>query len=164
MLRAGAGMHWLLTAYLWLISIVGLGNWNAQPEPHMAAALLAGQRLEAGDIGFLVFVSLPGVLFWFAYRRRSFLFAIAALFFDALWMLMQVQSWWLPYITGHAKPWQIAYARGVTTKVLPSFGTHVAPDGMHFVISVLIVASLGTGLAGLRQLKREAPRPTSITT
>ena len=58
-------------------------------------------------------------------------------------------------MTGNAKAWQIEYAQGRTTKVLPSFGTHLAPDGMHLVISVLIVASMVTGLIALRQLRQQ---------
>ena len=48
MMRWSAWMHWLLTGYLWLISSCRWGSWNAQPGPHMASALLAGQRLQAG--------------------------------------------------------------------------------------------------------------------
>ena len=154
MMRLSAWVHSLMAGYLWLISFVALGNWNAQPEPNMASTLLSGSTLRAGDIGFLAFVSLPAVLFWIAYWRRSFVFGVIALFFDAFWLLMQVQSWWMPYITGNAKAWQIEYARGRTTKVLPSFGMHVAPDGMHLVISLLIVASMVTALFALRGLRK----------
>lgn len=38
-------------------------------------------------------------------------------------------------------------------KILPSFGNHVAPDGMHLMIQVLLVAALITGVAGLGQIK-----------
>jgi hypothetical protein len=38
--------------------------------------------------------------------------------------------------------------------VLPSFRRRVASDGMHFVISILLVPALTTGLIALRQLKR----------
>jgi hypothetical protein len=155
MMRLSVWSHCLLASYLWLISLVSLGNWNAQPEPHLMSAMLAGNPPGAGDLGFLVFISLPAVLFWIAYWRSSIIFAFAALFFDAFWMLMQIQSWWVPYVAGNAKAWQIEYAKGPRTKLLPSFGTHVAPDGMHFVISVLIVASMATGLAALRRLRQE---------
>lgn len=153
-MRRGAWCHLALTGYLWLITFVPLGKWNAQPGPHLALTLLAGQRLQAGDVGFLVFVSLPAVVFWLAYWRRSFLLASGALFFDAFWTLMQVQSWWVPYVTGTTKAWQLEYAKGSTTKVLPSFGNHVAPDGMHLMISVLLVVAIVTGLMGVRELRQ----------
>ena len=151
-----------MTGYLWLISFVPLGNWNVQPAPSMSSALLTGHSLQSGDIGFLVFVSLPAALFWTAYWRKSIVVASLALFFDLFWLLMQVQSWWAPYVTGNAKAWQIEYAHGRTTKLLPSFGTHVAPDGMHILITLLIVAGMLTGLLALRaqrQMRRSQNVP-----
>jgi len=152
-MRLSAWLHWALAAYLWLVSCVSLGNWNAQAEPHFIALLRAGHKLEFGDVGFFAFVTLPAILFWIAYRRRSLWFALAALSFDVVWLVMQVQSWWLPYLLGTTKAWQLAYAQGPTTKVLPSFGAHVAPDGMHFLISVLLVAGMVTAVSGLRQMR-----------
>ncbi len=154
-MRLGAWLHWVLAAYLWLITCVSLGNWNAQDEPHLIASLMAGDPLEAGDLGFLLFVTLPAGLFWIAYRRSSLAFGGVALVFDAVWMAMQVQSWWVPYAFGTSRAWQLAYAKGRTTKVLPSFGAHVAPDGMHLVISVLLVASIAVSLRGLYRLRQE---------
>lgn len=43
------GVYWLLAAYLWLVSLISFGNWNAQPEPRLVAALRAGQSLTRGD-------------------------------------------------------------------------------------------------------------------
>ena len=82
-------------------------------------------------------------------------FGGVALVFDAVWMAMQMQSWWVPYAFGTSRAWQLAYAKGRTTKVLPSFGAHVAPDGMHLVISVLLVASIAVSLRGLYRLRQE---------
>jgi hypothetical protein len=59
----------------------------------------------------LVFVTLPAVLFWVAYKRNSFWFALPALTLDVVWLVMQVQSWWLPYIFGTDRSWQLAYAK-----------------------------------------------------
>lgn len=154
MMRRSAWLHWLLTSYLWLISWIPLGNWNRQREGTLLEALRRGAAIHAGDWGMLVFVTLPGVLFWAAYKRSSFWLALPALAIDVAWLGMQIQSWWVPYIFG-TEGWQLAYAKGPTTKVLPSFGHHVAPDGMHFLIAVLVVAALLTGVAGLRQLLRE---------
>jgi hypothetical protein len=152
-MRRSAWLHWLLTAYLWLIAWIPLGNWNRQRGGTLLTALLGGRGIEAGDLGFLMFVSLPALLFWVAYKRNSFWLAIVALTLDVVWLGMQIQSWWLPYILGTDRTWQLEYAKGPTTKVLPSFGHHVAPDGLHFVIHVLLVAALMTGVAALRQIK-----------
>jgi hypothetical protein len=152
-MRLGAWLHWVLAGYLWLLTWVSLGNWNAQDEPHLMASLMAGNSLEVGDVGFLLFITMPAVLFWIAYRRGSLIYGYLALVFDALWMLMQVQSWWVPYVFGTSKAWQLAYAKGRTTKVLPSFGAHVAPDGMHLMISILLIASIAVSLRGLSELR-----------
>ncbi len=153
MVKRSARLHLALTVYLWLISWIPLGNWNRQREGTLFQALMSGRGIQAEDWGMLLFVTLPCVLFWLAYKRSSFWFALPALALDIVWLAMQIQSWWLPYIFGTDKRWQLAYAKGPTTKLLPSFGNHVAPDGMHFVIHVLLAAALITGAAGLRQIK-----------
>jgi hypothetical protein len=150
MAKISLWVHWLLAAYLWLVSLVSLGRWNAQPEPHLVAALRAGQSLTRGDAAFLGFVALPALLFTLAVLRRSRLAAASALICDLIWLALQILSWWIPYIFGTAKPWQVRYGKGPTTKILPSFGLHVAPDAMHLLITILIVAALWTGLETLR--------------
>jgi hypothetical protein len=72
---------------------------------------MAGDPLEAGDLGFLLFVTLPAGLFWIAYRRGSLAFGGVALVFDAVWMAMQVQSWWVPYAFGTSRAWQLGMRR-----------------------------------------------------
>jgi hypothetical protein len=153
MMRRSAWLHWLLAAYLWIIGWIPLGDWNRQRDGNLLSALLDGRGIQAGDLGMLAFVTLPAVLFWVAYKRSCFWSAVAALTLDIVWLSMQIQSWWIPYIFGTHTKWQLEYAQGPTTKVLPSFGTHVAPDGMHLVIHMLLAAAWITGVAALRQMK-----------
>ena len=155
MARLSLWIHWALAAYLWLISLVSLGNWNAQPGPHLLAAVRSGQSLTIGDAAFFSFVTLPAVLFTIAVLRRSFVAAASALVFDLVWFALQVLSWWVPYAFGTAKPWQVKYSQGATTKLLPSFGLHVAPDGMHLLISVFLVAAMATGVCSLIDMRRD---------
>jgi hypothetical protein len=145
-------LHWLLTAYLWLIAWFPLGNWNHQQDETLLPQLLEGKGLHPDDIGMLFFVTAPALLFFVAYHYRKFWFAIAALALDGWWAFMQIQSWWIPYILGTNVPWQLKYAKGATTKVLPSFGNHVAPDGMHFLIHVFLAAAMITGFFALHEL------------
>ena len=154
MLRYSAWTHVLLTAYLWVVACIPLGNWNRQRDPQLISALLSGSGIALSDLFMMVFVTIPAVLFWIAYQQRRFWVGVLALGFDVFWLWMQVQSWWIPYLIGTNTRWQLEYAKGSTTKVLPSFGSHVAPDGMHFVLDILLVAALITGLIALRQLKR----------
>jgi len=159
-MKRSAWFHWLLAIYLWLITCIPLGNWNRQHDRTLFETLARGGKLDVGDVIFLALVVLPAILFWVGYQKRNLWFAIVALVLDAVWLVLQIQSWWIPYIFVTDVSWQLAYAKGRTTKVLPSFGNHVAPDGMHFVISVLIVAAMITGIVGLRQMKqRRAESP-----
>jgi hypothetical protein len=144
----------LLTAYLWVVACIPLGNWNRQRDPQLISALLSGSGIALSDLFMMVFVTIPAVLFWIAYQQRRFWVGVLALGFDVFWLWMQVQSWWIPYLLGTNTRWQLDYAKGPTTKVLPSFGRHVAPDGMHSVIGIMLLAALITGLMALRQLKR----------
>src|SRR2546430_10329591 len=51
-----------------------------------------------------------------SYKRNSFWFALPALTLDTVWLVMQIQSWWLPYIFGTDRSWQLAYAKGPDRK------------------------------------------------
>ncbi len=108
----------------------------------------------------LAFVTLPAVLFWLAYKKSSFWFGVGALAVDGAWLWMQVQSWWKPYLFGANLQWQLDYAKGPTTKILPSFGVHVAPDGMHLGIHILLVAAMATGVVAVVRLQRAASPET----
>jgi len=118
----------------------------------MLAALRAGQSPTIADMVFLSFITVPALLFTFAILRRSKLALVAALGLDLVWLALQVISWWIPYIFGTAKPWQVRYGSGPTTKWLPSFGLHVAPGAMHLLITILLVAAIVTGTATLRNV------------
>ncbi len=150
--KYAAWLHISLAVYIWLVASIPLGNWNRQAGDRLLIALFKGQSIGADDIFLLVFVSAPAILFCIAYFRRNYLFAALALVFDAVWLWLQIKSWWIPYLFGTDVKWQIDYARGPTTKVLPSFGNHVAPDGMHFVMHLLLVAAMVTGILAFRRL------------
>ena len=153
-MRRSAWLHWLLALYLWLIAWIPLGNWNRQRDETLLIILRTRGAIQAEDVGMLAFVTLPAILFWVAYKRNSLAFGLSALGLDAIWSAMQIQSWWLPYLLGASQPWQLAYAHGPTTKILPSFGSHVAPDAMHLMIHLLLAAALATGISGLIRLRR----------
>ena len=155
MLRCAAWLHFMLAGYLWLIAWIPRGNWNRQREPLLLASLLNGKGLDAADLGMLAFVTAPAFLFCWAWRRCAVWPGVAALVIDAAWLYMQIQSWWRPYVFGTNVRWQLDYAQGPTTKLLPSFGNHVAPDAMHLVIHILLVAAMITGVIALRRIKSD---------
>lgn len=152
--------HLILAGYMWLIGWIPLGDWNRQNDPPLLTLLLRGNGISSDEIGQLLFVTMPAVLYWLAWRVHRFCFAVGAVTVDVAWLWMQIQSWWIPYIFGATAAWQLRYASGPTTKVLPSFGNHVSPDGMHLMIHVLLVPALLAGVYGLREL-RCTLRPTN---
>jgi len=151
MIKLSLWLHCILTGYLWLVALIPLGNWNYQRGDYLFTALIKGKGIESGDVGLLVFITLPVVLFWFGYKKRNIWFCITALVVDIIWIVMQILSWWVPYIAGTNKTWQLEYAKGPTTKILPSYGNHVAPDAMHFVIHVLLFLEIVAGVYGIYQ-------------
>jgi hypothetical protein len=71
----------------------------------------------------------------------------------AIYLAVQLWSWWKPYAWGASGEEQAAYAEGFsrTLKVLPTYGTHLPPDLQHIVLHVLILLTLfATGMAAAR--------------
>ncbi len=161
-MRHAAWQHTILAVYLWAVETIPLGNRNRQKGERLLPALLSGQGIGGAEFGALAFVALPAIVCGVAYRWRSLWFAGIALLVDAVWLWMQIQTWWIPYISGRPSRWQLAYAQGPTTKLLPSFGYHVAPDGMHFVIHVLLVAAIMMALLGVRKLATRRAASESV--
>jgi hypothetical protein len=151
-MRLSAWLHGCLALYVWVIESVPLGNWNRQRGERLFIALLHGHGADSDDVFTLVFVALPAILFVIANRRSSLWLATSALAVDVFWLWMHIRSWWVPYIFGTTIQWQIDYSKGPTTKILHSFGNHVAPDGMHLIIDILLIAAMVAGVFAVRQL------------
>ncbi len=68
-----------------------------------------------------------------------------------VWLALQIQTWWVNYLFGASENWQRVYRRvfSRTLKILPSFGNHLAPDAMHFLMQLLLAAVIASGLIGL---------------
>jgi hypothetical protein len=67
--------------------------------------------------------------------------------FYALWLALQIRSWWVPYIFGATESQAERYNKvlGQSTQLLPSFGRHLPPDGLHLVIQMLLLAVVVPG-------------------
>jgi hypothetical protein len=150
-MKQSTWLHCCLGFYVWIVESVPLGNWNRQRGERLLIALSNGHGADSDDVFTLVFVSLPAILFWIAYRRSSVWFAASALAVDMFWLSMQIRSWWVPYIFGTMIQWQVDYSKGPTTKILPSFGNHLAPDGMHLLIDILLVGAMIAGIMAIRR-------------
>jgi hypothetical protein len=68
-----------------------------------------------------------------------------------VWLVVQVVSWWIPYAFGASDTWMATYQRvfSHSTQLLPSVGRHLAPDGVHIVLSLLLAAVVVTTMTSL---------------
>ena len=75
----------------------------------------------------------------------------------AIWLALQVKTWWVAYALGASDSWELVYRRvfSQSTQLLPSFGRHLPPDGMHLVLQILLTAVVV--FAGVGLLKTSQP-------
>ncbi len=155
-LKASLIIQIILAAYFQAILWFPLGAWNDQPGKRLIQAAAEGAAFAA--LAFAVAMLLPVFLFGLAFVKRCRWLMWAAFAGYGAWAVMQVQSWWLPWIFGadqRALGNQKFLER--THKLFPVSATHPAPDGMHFVLDLLIFAVVVTLIVGLAQTTRRAP-------
>ena len=152
-LRISLAAQFLLAIYFQIINWCSLGLWNYQPG---FVPLLSSGAIEWRDVGSVSAFLLPFLLFSLAYWRRwNWLMWVGAVGYGA-WLYLQIQTWWVPYLFGASEHWQEVYNRVVShsTKILPSFGNHLAPDAMHLTIQLLLIVIVISSTVGLVQLQR----------
>ncbi len=145
----------VLAIYFQLIQWIPLGKWNYQPGNSSLIQQCLTGKIDISDIGFTLLFALPVLLFYLAYRKRYIWLMWVGLVGYSGWLILEIQTWWVNYIFGASDGWMKTYNRvfSESTKILPSFGRHLAPDGMHLMIQlllVIVVASLLTGLIAPR--------------
>ncbi len=135
--RAALVAQIALLAYFELCVLVPLGSWNDQPgfRPFSPANLMLGIIIALAQ-GLLLIGTL--------WRIRALLWL--GLIGDTVWLFLHVNSLWKPYIFGASPSYARMYARvfSRTTKLLPNFGVHLAPDAMHIFIDVFLIAVIVT--------------------
>jgi hypothetical protein len=129
----------LLLLYLQVIEWVDLYPWND---------VRRGNGQEVLDVLLGAFMGMALVAT--ARRWRSGL-VIAALGY-AVWMYLQVVTFWVPYATGASARWQRIHAAhfAQTIQWLPSWDDHLPPDASHFVLQLLLLFALGATVASAR--------------
>ncbi|MGO9650505.1 MAG: hypothetical protein ACLPOO_20930 [Terriglobales bacterium] len=147
--RAAITAQVVLLAYFELCILVPLGRWNDQPD---MSAVSSGNLIMGGAIAGAQLLLLIGTV----WRLKPLLWL--GLIGDTVWLLLHLYSLWLPYIFGASPQYANMYARvwGRTTKLLPNFGNHLAPDAMHTLIDVFVVAVIVTLVSYLRSLPTAA--------
>ena len=153
-LRASLILQILLTAYYLAVLWFPLGSLNDQPGRRFLEVARDGHA--APVLGFTLLMLLPLLLFALAVRRRWYSLVAVGLVGYGAWAVLQIQSWWIPWIFGaneRALRNQRFLAR--TLKIFPVSTTHPAPDAMHFILDLLIFAVVVTIAIGLWKSRRE---------
>ncbi len=141
----------VLLVYFELCVLVPLGGWNDQPG--MEQPFSPGNIMLGGAIAGAQLLLLIGTI-W-----RVKLLLWLGLIGDTIWLILHGTSLWQPYIFGASPRYAAMYERvfGRTTKLLPNFGNHLAPDGMHIFIDVFVLAVIVTLVRYLRSLRTPSP-------
>jgi hypothetical protein len=147
--RAAITAQIVLLVYFELCILIPLGRWNDQPGMSL---LNPGNIIMGAAIGGAQLLLMIGTV-W-----RVKLLLWFGLLGDTIWLLLHIYSLWVPYIFGASPQYAKMYARvwGNTTKLLPSFGNHLAPDAMHIFIDGFVVAVIVTLVPYLRSLNSRA--------
>ena len=155
--RTALAWHAALAGYMQLISWVPLGRWNYQPCCPTGLEQLRRGTLALGDtVGAVAFL-LPVALFWLGARRQWRWPMGIALVATAIWLGLQLWTWWPPYLFGASDRWAEIYARAFaqSTPILPRWGNHLPPDAAHFVLQALLAGTVVTSTMALRWPRAE---------
>lgn len=146
-----------------MVQWIPLGKWNFQPgfEPLMIQAFQG--RVGIQDVAVVGLFALPVLVFWFArWKELTWLMWLGLLGYSG-WLALEIQTWWIAYIFGASDTWMGVYQRvfSQSVQILPSFGRHLAPDGLHLVLQILLVVVVFSALLGLLDLWRDGTRAHS---
>jgi hypothetical protein len=156
-LRVSLATQLFLAIYFQLINWFALGSWNDQHGFVPLYNLVISGKADWGDIGFVSAFLLPFLMFLLAYWKHwTWLMWVGAVGYS-VWFYLQLKTWWFSYLFGASAHWQETYHRvfAHSTKILPSFGNHLAPDAMHLLIQLLLLVLIITLIIGLIKLQRK---------
>lgn len=155
-LRFSLILQMILAFYFQAILWFPLGSWNDQPGKRLIVVVRDGPASAAAAVAFAIAMALPVLLFALAvWKRWRWLMWVGLVGYGA-WAVLQIQSWWLPWLFGTDQRTlnnQKFLVR--TLKIFPSTPAHPAPDAMHFVLDLFLFASVATLACGLYNFTRE---------
>jgi hypothetical protein len=145
----------ILAAWFQLLFWFRLGSVNAQPKFIPVYELIKENKLTIEDIVILLLFIIPVIVFYVGYRISKYWVMSLSIIFYIVWLILQVKSWWLPYIFGASDQWVEVYNRTFshTHKILPAWGRHLPPDTMDLVIQVLLIVILFLFVTASLQLR-----------
>jgi hypothetical protein len=139
-LKASLVVQLVLALYFQAIVWFPLGAWNDQPGKRLIEVVQSGEAPLAA-FGFGLVMLLPISLFALAYWRR---------WFWLMWLGLFGYGFGADQRALHNQKFLER-----TTKILPSFPNHPAPDAMHFVLDVLLLSVVALTSVGLFKLRRK---------
>jgi hypothetical protein len=150
-LKASLVAQALLAVYFQLIQWLPLGRWNYQPGFTPLAVLARNGSATSQEFVLMIAFALPVLVFAIAFSKGwRWLMWICTLGY-AIWLALQIKTWWVAYAFGASDSWVSVYRRvfSQSTQLLPAFGRHLPPDGMHLVLQVLLTAAVVSAAVGL---------------
>jgi hypothetical protein len=156
-LRASLVAQAILALYFQVIQWLPLGRWNLQPGFTPLAVQVRNGSATGQDVALMIAVAAPVVIFWIAFSKGWRWLMWACTLGSATWLALQIKTWWVAYAFRASDSWVRVYRRvfSQSTQLLPAFGRHLPPDGMHLVLQVLLTAAVVPAAVGL--LKTSAP-------
>jgi hypothetical protein len=143
-IRAAFVWQLLLLVYLQAIEWIDLFPWNDVRRGN-------GQELLDIALGAVMIAALLAT----AWRWRPGMWLAALVY--AIWLGLQITTFWVPYVTGASERWRKIHAANFaqTIQWLPSHGNHLPPDASHFVLQLLILVTLVATCLAAYQESRE---------
>ena len=150
-LRASLVSQGVLAGYFQVIQWLPLGRWNYQPGFTPLGVEAIQGRATVRDALLMAAFMVPFIAFWFAYSRGWRWLMWVCTFGYAIWLTLQIKTWWVAYVFGASESWMQVYQRvfSHSTQLLPSFGRHLPPDALHLVLELLLMAVVIPALVGL---------------
>lgn len=156
-LAASAIAQLVLALYFQAINWLPMGSWNYQPGSEPLTQQLADGSIGIPEVVYVALFLLPVTLFLIAMSRNWAWLMWSGLVGYTVWLVLQIMTWWLPYAFGASDRWMATYHRvfSQSTQLLPTVGRHLAPDGLHILLSLLLVVVVITTAAGLVRLAHQ---------
>lgn len=124
-----------LLVYFQICMWLPLGNWNGTYHFPVQSVKTAPFPIAVGLGTILLIVATLLRVRWLMW---------VGVVGHLAWFSAQALTLWPPYIFGASPQYAAMYSRawGTTTRLLPNWGNHLAPDAMHLLIQMALIAVL----------------------
>jgi hypothetical protein len=155
-LKASLFSQAILALYFQVIQWLPLGRWNSQPGFTPFGVQVIHGNATGQDFLLLAAFVMPFLVFWVAYSRGLRWLMWLGVLGYGFWLALQIKTWWIAYAFGASDSWLRVYHTvfSRSTQLLPSFGRHLPPDGLHLVLHLLLAIVVVFAVLGLLKTSR----------